>query len=211
FTVVIDTNVLAGGLVRNALLHLAEAGFFRPRWSERIIDELQRTLAKRGKSSEYTSRLVGAMQRAFPEAWVEGWEVYMSLKPGLPDPDDNHVLAAAIRCDAAVIVTENLRDFPSNVLGRYSTQPISSDAFLADTIDLSQREACAALARMRQGFNNPPGLQSGWSTASRNSGFARRRHSCDRPSMIFERSGYRHRISIDGSGEGVPDRGLLRR
>lgn len=108
FTALIDANVLACAMRRNIILSLAEAGLFRPRWSDRIMNETVGAIAKITQGGADTVKQRSAMERAFPEACVIG---YASLEAGLvlPDPDDLHVLAAAIATSAQVIVTDNLR------------------------------------------------------------------------------------------------------
>ncbi|MGK7651294.1 PIN domain-containing protein [Roseovarius sp. B08] len=81
------------------------------------------------------SRQRAAIEAAFPEALVTGYEMFED-KIALPDPNDNHVLAAAIATSASVIVTDNLADFPSAVLDPHAIQAISADDFIADTIEL---------------------------------------------------------------------------
>ena len=76
-------------------------------------------------------------------------------EPALPDPDDNHVLAAAIATSASVIVTDNLADFPSALLQPHGIDAISADDFIADTIELAPSEAILALRRRRERFNSP--------------------------------------------------------
>lgn len=154
FTAVLDASVLVGALKRNILLCLAEAGFFRPRWSSRIIDEMAAALAGK-KTPDAIGRLQSRMEIAFPEGCVSGWEAYKTTVE-LPDESDRHVLAAAIKCDAAVIVTENIRDFPAETLGVSAIQPMTTDAFVADLIDLDQAMATRIIERMRQDFRNPP-------------------------------------------------------
>ena len=51
------------------------------------------------------------MDRHFPDALVVGFEPLIDGLT-LPDADDRHVLAAAIRGQADVIITQNLKDFP---------------------------------------------------------------------------------------------------
>jgi predicted nucleic acid-binding protein len=115
------------------LLSLAEAGLFRPRWSSRILDETQKAITQITKGETDGSRQRAAIEAAFPEALVTGYEIFED-KLALPDPNDNHVLAAAIATSASVIVTDNLADFPSAVLDPHSIQAISADDFIADTI-----------------------------------------------------------------------------
>lgn len=154
FSIVIDANVLAGALTRNIILSLAEAGFFRPYWSARILDEFERYCAVRTGSAENAKRQRSRIEAAFPEAIVSGVEaIEAGLK--LPDSDDCHVLAAAIKAKAEVIVTENLTDFPGQVLALHAVDTLTLDQFVADILDLAGPEAVAALRVMRKRFNNP--------------------------------------------------------
>jgi predicted nucleic acid-binding protein len=155
FTVVLDTSVLAGALIRNTILRLAEAGLFRPRWSKSIIAELHRVLARSAKPEAYIERLLNQLAAAFPEACVENWAAYEEHAAGIPDADDRHIAAVAIKCDAGAIVTANLRDFPADALARFGIDAIGPDDFIADAIDLNQRQAVAALALMRRSFADP--------------------------------------------------------
>ncbi|GGX67848.1 hypothetical protein GCM10007385_41320 [Tateyamaria omphalii] len=154
FTALIDACVLGGALRRNMLLSLAEAGLFRPRWSARILLETQKAISQITKGATDGSRQRLAIEAAFPEALVTGYEVFES-KLELPDPDDNHVLAAAISTSASVIVTDNLADFPAEVLAPHAIDAISADDFIADTIELDPSEAILSLRRMRARFENP--------------------------------------------------------
>jgi hypothetical protein len=154
FTALIDANALACGTRRNIILSLAEAGFFRPRWSDRILDETVGAIAKITKGGADTIKQRSAMERAFPEAIVTG---YSGLEAGLelPDLDDRHVLAAAIATSAQVIVTENLKDFPSEHLAPFDIDAISADEFISDAIELDPLAAVAAMRKMRERFKNP--------------------------------------------------------
>ena len=78
----------------------------------------------------------------------------------LPNPDDRHVLAAAIKCGAQHVVTDNLRDFPSDILDQYDIQAIGSDEFLARTYDLYPVEALTVMKRLRRHYSNPSFLAS---------------------------------------------------
>lgn len=85
---------------------------------------------------------------------MTGYEVFED-KLALPDPDDNHVLAATISTSASVIVTDNLVNFPVDALAPHAIDAISADDFIADTIELDPSEAILGLRRMRERFNNP--------------------------------------------------------
>ncbi len=155
FVVVLDANVLYPFRVRDVLLRFAEAGLFRARWSPQILDEWVTSLiSMKPHLEESILSQREAMGRAFPEALIEGHE---ALIPGLslPDANDRHVLAAAIRASAQHIVTANLRDFPSEALTPYGVEAIAPDTFLAATYELYPREATAALRRMRQTYSRP--------------------------------------------------------
>lgn len=133
FVVILDANVLYPFGVRDVLLRFAEAGLYRARWSQDILSEWRTSLLKRKPHLEASiDSQLAAMGKAFPEANVEGCE---NLVPSLnlPDENDRHVLAAAIRASAQVIVTENLKHFPKKVLEKYDVEAQSADNFLAST------------------------------------------------------------------------------
>lgn len=95
------------------------------------------------------------MEEAFEEAVVEGFDGMLNACDGLPDPDDAHVVAATLKTQAAVIVTDNLRDFPKAVLAPLNLEVRSTDAFIADTIALDPGRAIAAVRTMRERLRNP--------------------------------------------------------
>jgi predicted nucleic acid-binding protein len=154
FTVVIDTDVLLSALSRNVVLSLAEEGFFRPRWSETTLAEFETTFARLYGDPETARRQRRNIEDAFPEGVVCN---SMGLIAGLtlPDANDRHVLAAAIKTRASVIVTNNRKDFPKEALAVHEIEPIGVDDFVVDCIDLKGAEAVAALRKMRERFRNP--------------------------------------------------------
>lgn len=152
----LDANVLFPFRVRDALLRFTEAGLFRARWSDAIIDEWRRNLIKlKPHLEDSINSQIDAMRRAFPESWVDGHETLVEGL-SLPDADDRHVLATAIRAGAEHIITENLGDFPSAVLASLGIEAVSADDFLSSTFELYPADAVATLRAMRLGYNNPP-------------------------------------------------------
>lgn len=161
FTAFVDACSLAGALKRDLLLSLAEAEFFRLRWSEKVLDETQaavaKILAERGvlDAADRAKRVRGFMQAAFEEATVSNYEKFMSVGADLPDQGDVHVLAAALKTRAHVLVTDNLKHFPPNILEPLNIEALSTDRFLADTIALNPGKAVAAIRDMRAGYKKP--------------------------------------------------------
>ncbi len=138
-------------------MHLALTGVYRARWTAQIHNEWQRNLLINRKDLTLTQlvRTSNAMDRAIPDALVTGYE---ALCAGLmlPDPDDRHVLAAAIKCNASVIVTFNLRDFPTDVLHAFEVEAVHPDDFIADLFDLDQVAVLEAAQAQRASLKNPP-------------------------------------------------------
>ena len=128
--------------MKDALLRFCEAGLFRARWSEHILNEWKRALlSRRPEFEESINSQITAMGTAFPEACVTGYEdIIESIK--LPDPDGRHVVAAAIRAGAEHIITENLKDFPADCISRYGIEAVSADDFLASTFELYPGPGC---------------------------------------------------------------------
>jgi predicted nucleic acid-binding protein len=161
FTAFIDACSLTSALKRNLLLSLAEAEFFRVRWSRGVMNETQsaieRILTKRGyaDASSRAARACSAMERGFKDAMVTDIDQFLVACAGLPDENDAHVLAAALKTGAQVIVTENLRHFPASYLAPLNMDTRSADGFIADTIALDEGRAIPAIRQMRVRFKKP--------------------------------------------------------
>jgi hypothetical protein len=161
YTALIDACVLVSAPRRDLLLTLAEAEFFRVRWSRNIISEtqsaLRNILAERGYEDpdNRAARAVAAMQAAFPEALVDDQEGLQPLTFGLPDANDEHVLSAAVQTQAQAIVTDNLADFPAAILSPLNIEARTADDFIADTIALDEGKAVAAIRSMRVRLRRP--------------------------------------------------------
>lgn len=125
--VLLDSCVLFPNVLRDTLLTLAEHELFEPRWSSEILAEVRRTvIAKRSVSALAIDRTLALMSAIFDYAMVDGWEQFVD-ELHLPDPDDRHVLAAALAGGARTIVTANLRHFPADDLLKHDTEAISPD------------------------------------------------------------------------------------
>ncbi|GLW65763.1 PIN domain-containing protein [Actinomadura rubrobrunea] len=157
FVVLYDTNVLYGNTLRDLLIRVALAGAVQAKWTNDILDELLANLAAERPdiAPEKLIRLRTLMNEAVPDALVEGYEPLIDgLK--LPDPGDRHVLAAAIKAGAQVIVTSNLRDFPPETLAAWNLEAKSPDDFLLDQIDIDDRVVWACVQQIADSRRNPP-------------------------------------------------------
>lgn len=157
FTVVYDACVLYPAPLRDLLMRLALTDLYRARWSDQIHEEwITAVLRNRPDLSraqlERTRLLMNAHVR---DALVEG---HQSLIPALelPDPDDRHVLAAAIQCGADLIITFNLDDFPEQALASYGIGACHPDPFLVDQLNLDAEQVCLAIRQHRASLRNPP-------------------------------------------------------
>jgi predicted nucleic acid-binding protein len=143
--------------LRDTVLALAHRGLFQPLWSERILEETRRNiLAKRPNVvPARLDRTFVLMRSAFDGACVENFE---PLETGLwlPDPDDRHVLAAAVVGGAQAIVTKNLKDFPAAALRPFDMEAVHPDDFLLDQLDLAPRVVVGGLHDQVGRFKNPP-------------------------------------------------------
>lgn len=157
FVVVYDACVLYPAPLRDFLVRLATTNLFAARWSDEIHDEwIRNVLAKRNDISQaQLERTRDLMNIAVPDCMVTGHErLIPSLE--LPDPDDRHVLAAAIVAHAQMIVTFNLRDFPAENLDAFGLEAIHPDRFIECQLDLKEAAVVQAARAQRQSLKNPP-------------------------------------------------------
>ncbi len=138
-------------------MSLAIEDIFRARWTDQIHDEWIRSVLANRKdlNSKQLERTRQLMNAHVEDCLISGYEV---LIPGLtlPDPDDRHVLAAAItgRCD--VIVTFNKRDFPSASLQSFGIEAQDPDSFLLFQLDLAPGKFLNAVRQHRARLKHPP-------------------------------------------------------
>lgn len=154
---VLDANVLYPAQLRDLLLRLAMDELFRPHWSREIHDEWMRNLVANREdigweNVEYTR---SQMEDAFPGASVEGYKHRISGL-SLPDPDDRHVLAAAIEIEANYIVTNNLCDFPARVLASEGICACSPDDFIMVLYRRRPVDVVTVVKTLRASLSNPP-------------------------------------------------------
>jgi hypothetical protein len=162
FTALLDTSVLWPSLQRDFLLSMAAEGLYRPIWSQAILDELIRVEAdkrvRRGAQPEQAAqaarRLVDQMGWAFDDSCITGWEP-LEGSYGLPDPNDEHLVAAAMVGGAGVIVSDNVKDLPSKLLPEGITVAKAA-RFAADSVSISPGAAQRALSQISVRYTNPP-------------------------------------------------------
>ena len=156
-TAVYDANILYPAPIRDLFIRLAQAGLVRAKWTKAIHDEWMRNVLKDNPqlSPERLARTRSLMDRAVRDCLVTGYEE-MIASLSLPDPDDRHVLAAAIHAGAEVIVTCNLADFPAEALARFNIEAQHPDDFLVYLLDEAPGVVCAAVKQQRESLRNPP-------------------------------------------------------
>ncbi|GAB5100464.1 PIN domain-containing protein [Caballeronia sp. HLA56] len=156
FTVIYDACVSYPAPLRDFLMWLGLSGLFRARWSARIHDEWKRNLLRNRPdlSARQVDRTPALMDAAIPDALVTHYDELIDALD-LPDPNDRHVLAAAIRCGASVIVTFNERDFPNEVLSTYDVEAQHPDVFVDNLFDLDEAAVVLAAQRQRRQLRNP--------------------------------------------------------
>lgn len=157
FTVLFDACVLYPAPVRDLLLQLAAKGLFRGRWTKQIQDEWIRNLLKnRPDLNEIQlERTRVLMNNTILDCLVIDYE---ELIPGisLPDPKDVHVVAAAIKSQAQIIVTYNIKDFPLEILQKFDIEVQHPDTFLRYQLDLNLGAFLSCIKTIRARLKKPP-------------------------------------------------------
>lgn len=129
FKVFLDACVLADIAVCDLLLRLAERPRqYLPQWSDEVLAETRRTQEKLGWPDHLVDSFEDRLRTVFPEALVTGYEHLLGAVDN--DPDDQHVLAAAIHAQAEVILTFNLKDFPAAALDPWGIAAIHPQDYL---------------------------------------------------------------------------------
>ena len=162
FAALLDTCVLYPSVQRDFLLSLAIENLYRPLWSSEIlaelydceVDKLLQMQVPQAAAESRAARLITMMRDHFDDAEVENWESYVGTF-GLPDLDDEHVLAAAQAGHAGAVVTLNLKDFPAEKVP-HEIQIITPTEFAANTVAVAPEVARGALATIAARSNRPP-------------------------------------------------------
>jgi len=157
FTVVYDADVLHPASLRDLLVRLATTNLFRARWTDATLDEMVKSVLDKNPdlSAGQLDRTRALMVKAVPDCMVTGFEPLIpSIE--LPDPDDRHVVAAAVRCNAGVIVTSNVRDFPDDALAPFNIEAQSPDIFVLHLLELEPGTVVSTIARQAAGLRRPP-------------------------------------------------------
>jgi len=157
YTVIYDACVLYPAPLRDVLMELATAQLYRAKWTNRIHDEwIENLLDQRPDLNRaQLTRTRELMDAAVMDCLVDGYEQLESALT-LPDPNDRHVLAAAIHTGADAIVTFNLKDFPASELSKYDIEVLHPDEFIHHQFGLQNSAVIIAAQRCRARLKNPP-------------------------------------------------------
>jgi predicted nucleic acid-binding protein len=158
FVVLYDANVLYPSTLRDLLIRIAAGGLVQATWTEQILDEVFRNVRKNRPelAEELLDRTRILMVKVVRDCLVSGHEPLIHALE-LPDPDDRHVLADAIRARAQVIVTNNLKDFPADALRQWDIEPKDADSFISDQIGLNAKVVWSCVQQIANSWRNPPG------------------------------------------------------
>ena len=152
---VIDTCALFSASLRDILLWAAKTELYDIRITDEILEELRRTLMnKRNKSEQQVQRLVSAIKVTFPLHFVENYQWQVEQMP--INEKDRHVLAAAVVCNAQIIVTRNLKHFPPYLLAPYEMEAQLPDKFLLQLFAENPEGVVSILIKQAAGLRNPP-------------------------------------------------------
>ncbi len=157
FVALFDACVFYPAQLRDVLMRVARSDLFKARWTDQIHDEWIAGLLRNRPdiAPERLARTRALMDESVPDCLVTNYEPHIGQLV-LPDPNDRHVLAAAIHCNAGVIVTLNVRDFPDEVVAPYGISVQHPDEFLSHLFDLKAAVVCSAVREMREQLRRPP-------------------------------------------------------
>jgi hypothetical protein len=151
-----DASVLYSALLRDILVQAALEKAFTVHWSAEVQAEWRRALLANRPDLEEAkiARTLSLMENALPFAAVEGFHARIG-ELTLPDPDDRHVLAAAIHSGCGIVATFNLSDFPASVLAPYNVVAVHPDAFFTQVLEDAPMPFINALRTVRLRLRAP--------------------------------------------------------
>lgn len=157
FSALLDANVLVPNVLRDTLLRVAEANFYRPLWSRDIIAETRRAILRIRPNVDPVrlDATFAEMNRAFSDALVAGYEPLIAGMTN--DEGDRHVLAAAVMGRADVIVTNNVKDFPPSAVDPFKIEVLDPDYFLCLQYDLIPSVMVDVLKKQSDETGRSPG------------------------------------------------------
>lgn len=162
FRVILDACTLVPITLCDTLLFLADRRLYMPGWSSEILDEVERNaarlIAQSGASADEAATAAAhrrkVMEHAFPDAAVYGYQALIPVMTN--DEKDRHVLAAAVRANADIIVTANTKDFPRSATELYNIEIKTPDEFLMDLLGFDKRLVLESIKDMTAQKQRPP-------------------------------------------------------
>lgn len=155
--VLLDANILYSASLRDIFIRLGRIGLYQAKWTEQIHQEWMDALLRERPTltSEKLEVLRQLIDKAIPDCKISN---YRQIIPDLdlPDPDDRHVLAAAISGNCQIIITQNIKDFPQTVLNQYDIEAIHPDDFLVELLDTYPGQVYSVIKTTRTHLKNPP-------------------------------------------------------
>ena len=157
FTVIYDACLFYPAPLRDLMIRLAQTRHFHARWTEEIQREWLTALLRHRPELDETKlqRTMTLINQAVPDCLVTGYAQLIE-QLSLPDPNDRHVLAAAIRAGAQTIVTINVRDFPQEALADFDIDARHPDDFILDLADRDPAIVTTAAKFQRAALKHPP-------------------------------------------------------
>jgi predicted nucleic acid-binding protein len=160
FLALFDANALYGTYARSLIIELTETKLFQAKWTEEILNECFRNILKKNPHISESSfiKIKNQMNEAVPDCLIADYQHLISdLK--IPDENDRHVLQAAIKGRVNVIVTNNEKDFPQEILAIFDLHTKTLDEFIMDIIDIDRdldpNPCFAIIKKDREHYKNP--------------------------------------------------------
>ena len=155
FVVLLDACAIFPMSLRDTLLRAADVGLYRLVLTEDILEEVRRNLiSERHLTEDKAQFLINTIKKYFPDAFITHHTLLIASMP--INEKDRHVLAAAVASNAQVIVTQNLKDFPSNLISPFGIEAQSPDEFLVHLFYLVPQTMVKLIREQAEDLQNPP-------------------------------------------------------